>query len=66
MNLSCQLLNNLTEVNEIGPKIASSIIAYFSDKDNLEMIDKLKSAGIRFSDGNGNNHSKAIHLREKL
>jgi DNA ligase (NAD+) len=44
----------LTEVNEIGPKIASSIIAYFSDKDNLEMIAKLKSAGIRFNDGNKN------------
>jgi DNA ligase (NAD+) len=44
----------LTEVNEIGPKIASSIISYFSDKDNLEMIAKLKSAGIRFSDGNKN------------
>jgi DNA ligase (NAD+) len=44
----------LTEVNEIGPKIANSIIAYFSDKDNLEMIARLKSAGIRFSDGNKN------------
>ncbi len=40
----------LTEVNEIGPKIASSIISYFSDKDNLQMIDRLKSAGLRFSD----------------
>lgn len=47
-------VEHLTEVNEIGPKIASSIIAYFSDKDNLEMIEKLKSAGLRFSDGNGN------------
>ncbi len=44
----------LTEVNEIGPKIASSIIAYFSDKDNMEMIDKLKRAGVRFSDGSEN------------
>ncbi len=42
----------LTGVNEIGPKIAASIIAYFSDKDNLEMIKRLKSAGIRFSDEN--------------
>jgi DNA ligase (NAD+) len=44
----------LTEVNEIGPKIASSIIAYFSDNDNIEMIDRLKAAGIRFTDGNKN------------
>ena len=42
----------LTGVNEIGPKIAASIVAYFSDKENLEMIKRLKSAGIRFSNEN--------------
>ena len=42
----------LTSVNEIGPKIAASIVAYFSDRDNLEVIDRLKSEGIRFSDEN--------------
>ncbi len=39
----------LTEVREIGPKIASSIIAYFSDDDNREIIRRLKSAGIKIS-----------------
>jgi DNA ligase (NAD+) len=43
-------VEQLTSVNEIGPKIASSIVAYFSDGDNLEMIKKLKAAGIRFND----------------
>jgi DNA ligase (NAD+) len=43
-------IEKLTEVYEIGPKIASSIVAYFSDRDNLEMIKRLKSAGLRFSD----------------
>jgi DNA ligase (NAD+) len=42
-------MQQLTDVNEIGPKIASSIIAYFSDKDNLEIIKRLKAAGLRFS-----------------
>ncbi len=42
-------IEQLTSINEIGPKIAASIIAYFSDADNLEMIKKLKAAGIRFS-----------------
>jgi DNA ligase (NAD+) len=42
----------LTSVNEIGPKIAASIVTYFSDADNLKMIDRLKSEGIRFSDKN--------------
>ena len=46
-------MEQLTGVNEIGPKIASSIISYFSDKDNLEIIKRLKSAGLRFTDEDG-------------
>ena len=42
-------IDQLTSVYEIGPKIAASIVSYFSDSDNLEMIKRLKSAGIRFS-----------------
>jgi len=42
-------LETLTAVNEIGPKIAASIIAYFSDTDNIEIILRLKSAGIKMS-----------------
>jgi DNA ligase (NAD+) len=43
-------IDQLTSVYEIGPKIAASIVAYFSDSDNLEIIKRLKSAGIRFSE----------------
>lgn len=43
-------IEELTSVHEIGPKIAASIVAYFSDVDNLEMIKRLKSAGLKFSD----------------
>jgi len=39
----------LTSINEIGPKIAGSIIGYFDDADNKEIIRRLKSYGIRFS-----------------
>jgi len=45
-------IEKLTGVYEIGPKIATSIVAYFADPDNLEMIGRLKSAGIKFSDEN--------------
>jgi len=38
----------LTSVREIGPKIASSIVNYFEDKDNREIIARLKSYGINF------------------
>jgi DNA ligase (NAD+) len=39
----------LTAVNEIGPKIAGSIITYFADTENKEIIHRLKSYGIKFS-----------------
>lgn len=39
----------LTEVAEIGPKIAASIVSYFRDPENIELIDRLKSHGIKFS-----------------
>jgi DNA ligase (NAD+) len=38
----------LTANSEIGPKIAASIISYFSDAENLEIISRLKIAGINF------------------
>jgi len=39
----------LTGVREIGPKIASSIISYFADQENVEIIRRLKSAGIKMT-----------------
>jgi DNA ligase (NAD+) len=51
-NLMNAGLVELTESREIGPKIASSIISYFSDPENLEIIERLKLAGIRLSGEN--------------
>jgi DNA ligase (NAD+) len=45
-------VEQLTSVREIGPKIAASIVAYFSDTDNMEMIKRLKLAGLKFSNDN--------------
>jgi DNA ligase (NAD+) len=39
----------LTSVNEIGPKIASSIVSYFADKENIEILNRLRLIGLRFS-----------------
>jgi DNA ligase (NAD+) len=50
----------LTGVNEIGPKIAASIIAYFSDPENIEIISRLKKRGIRFSDDRPKGKSSEI------
>ncbi|MEF8985346.1 MAG: helix-hairpin-helix domain-containing protein, partial [Bacteroidales bacterium] len=37
----------LIEINEIGPRIAESILEYFQNPRNLEIIDKLKKAGVK-------------------
>ena len=39
-------IEQLTSIREIGPKIASSIVSYFSDQDNILIINRLKSSGI--------------------
>jgi DNA ligase (NAD+) len=38
----------LTQVREIGPRIAASIRNYFSDPENLEIINRLRIKGIKF------------------
>lgn len=38
----------LTEVDEIGEKIAQSIVDYFSNNENIILIEKLKSQGLKF------------------
>ncbi len=43
-------LEDITSVREIGPKIAASIISYFADNDNIEIIERLRMAGVRLSD----------------
>ncbi len=39
----------ILSVYEIGPSISRSVKQFFSDKHNLELIEKLKKAGLRFS-----------------
>jgi DNA ligase (NAD+) len=51
----------LTNVREIGPKIASSIISYFKDEENIEIISRLKSAGLEFV-----SKEQAIQKADKL
>ena len=42
-------LEELTQVDEIGERIAQSVIRYFSDEDNQQLIERLKAAGLQFS-----------------
>ncbi len=52
MNLWLLMRKCLPECREIGPKIASSIISYFSDPENAEIIRRLKTTGIKLAGGN--------------
>jgi len=47
-NLSKAGIDELTAIDEIGQRIAESIIEYFSKDEHLKQIDLLKSAGLRF------------------
>jgi DNA ligase (NAD+) len=52
----------LTAVREIGPKIASSIISYFSDSENDEIIRRLKLTGIKLAgEVKGNNQGNILN-----
>ena len=41
-------LEGLIEINEIGPRIAESIILFFKERENLDIIERLRSAGLNF------------------
>jgi len=38
--------DELTQIEEIGPKTAQSVYAFFHDENNLKLIDKLLAAGV--------------------
>ena len=42
-------LEELIQVDEIGERIAQSVIRWFADEDNQRLIERLKAAGLQFS-----------------
>ena len=49
-NLRAQSREQLVEVNEIGPIVADSIAAFFDDKRNIEVLNKLQRYGVIFQE----------------
>lgn len=48
----------IQRVHEIGPKIAQSVTKFFKDKKNIELIARLKKAGLRFESEKKKNPEK--------
>ncbi len=47
-NLINASVDDLTQINEIGLKIAQELKKFFDNKTNLEIINRLKNAGLKF------------------
>ncbi len=58
-------LEELTAVPEIGERIANSIIQYFSDPKNLELLERLKQAGLQFQVDPAELHGRSDKLAGK-
>ena len=40
--------DNLIGINEVGPEVAESVINFFNENKNLQVLDKLKNVGINY------------------
>lgn len=50
----------LEQAEEVGGKIADSIIAYFSDQDNMRIVNRLREAGLQFEEAEKQLASEAL------
>jgi len=64
-NLSNANFEDFINVEEIGDKIAESIIDYFSDEKNIILLERLKNAGIKFELENEAVRKKSNRLEGK-
>jgi len=48
-NLEQATVEQLTSVDEIGERIAQSVVGYFADSQNVEIIEHLKQHGLQFT-----------------
>ncbi len=40
--------HELSKIDEVGPRIAESVVSFFDNDDNLELIEKLRNSGVSF------------------
>lgn len=49
-NLKKATVEELIKVSEIGPKVAESVVTFFKQSHNLEVLEKLKTAGVKMEE----------------
>lgn len=64
-NLAQADFEQLTAVDEIGDRIAESVIAFFSDEKNKTIIDRLKNYGLQFKMSEESQTDKTDKLQGK-
>jgi DNA ligase (NAD+) len=47
-NIQSAIKEELTEIDEIGGRIAESVVAWFSKEEHIQLIEKLKNIGLQF------------------
>ena len=57
-NLMNASMEELTDINDVGPIIAKSIREYFSNEDNIRIINKLKDIGVNMNYINNSNYEE--------
>lgn len=55
-------VDDLLQVDEIGDRIAQSVISYFANPKNQEIIARLQAAGLRFEQQEGEKHTLSNKL----
>ena len=48
--LSSATEDDISEIDGIGPEIAGSVVAWFEDEENVRVVEKMRSAGVRMDD----------------
>lgn len=65
-NLEKATVDELTTVDEIGIRIAESVVAFFSDSQNIEIVERLKSYGLQMSLSEDKLQNKSDTLAGKI
>jgi len=65
-NLSRASLEDLINVDEIGDVIAKSVVAFFNDLVNIQIIDRLKNTGLQFELSAAETQNQTDKLKGKV